>query len=171
MASQGIFPTSVYGPLSEVYGNAVTQYANNPNGLPLNVGLQLGMCVLLFDFTICQLLKAASAITQYQACTPAVGNSNEYSVQPTTSASQIMTATNDRGGSTALVGGSTYNVAWMTTEGLGTVNVGASITGGAALQPSGTAGQLQAWVNTNPQSNLLLLNTTTTAGAYPVYMQ
>jgi hypothetical protein len=59
----------------------------------------------------------------------------------------------------------------MTTEGLGTVNVGASITGGAALQPSGTAGQLQAWVNTNPQSNLLLLNTTTTAGAYPVYMQ
>src|ERR1700676_5482551 len=165
MAAGMIFPTSVYGQLSDVYGTNVTQYSANANGLPLNVGLQLGMFGVLFDHTICRLMKAAGTIAQYNAVTFSPGNSNDYTVVATSATGQAVVGTNDRSGSTSLVGGSTYNVAWFTAYGNGTTLVAASVTGGTNLQTYGTTGQLQAWFNANPANNLGLKNTTTTPGA------
>jgi hypothetical protein len=166
-AVQWIFPTSIYGGLSDVYGTAVTQYANNPGGFPLGSGLLLGQGGLLFDFSVTRLLNASGTVAQYAAVTYVIGNSNDYTVATTTTANTIpIIATNDRAGSTSLA---TNNTAWMTTKGIGTTNCAGSVTAPKMLCSSATAGQLQAvTAGTSVQFNIALLNTTTSAGAYPV---
>jgi hypothetical protein len=169
MASAWIFPTTLYGQPSDVYGTNVTQYANT-NGFPGGSGLILGNFGLLFDFTALRLFKANAGIAANQACTYVIGNSNDYTVVATSAANtQPVVSTNDRAGATALVAN---NIAWMTCYGLGTTLVAASITAPAGLTSSATAGQLAAYVaGTSTFNNVLLLNTTTAAGAYPVKFQ
>jgi hypothetical protein len=167
MASFGIFPVTVYGQASDVYGTAVTAYAST-NGVPPGSGLILGQFVQLFDSTVCRLLKANAGINQYNAIQIVSQLSNDYTVQqlPATANTLFCAGANDRAGSTALVAN---NYAWMTTYGIATCNVVASQTAPAFLVSSGTAGSLQAaTAGTSLQSNILLLNTSTTAGPYPV---
>lgn len=167
MASSWIFPTSLYGQLSDVYGTAVTAYANT-NGFPGGSGLILGTRGLLFDFTETTMCSAGGAVAQYAAVTYTIGNSNAYTgLVTTTTANTIpIVALNDRAGATALA---SNNYAWMTTRGLGTSLVAASTTAPKFLVSNTVAGQLvAATAGTSLQANILLLNTTTTAGSYPV---
>lgn len=164
--TQFIFPTSVYGQISDVYGTNVTQYANS-GGLPQGSGLVLGQLGLLFDDTVCRLFKANSSIAQYAGVTPVLGNGNDYTVTTTINPLAPITAVNDRGGSTALsVGG----IAWMTTRGNATALVAASITSGQGLSSSTTTpGLLVAYAPaSNYYNSPYLLNTSTTQGGYPV---
>jgi hypothetical protein len=173
--NQGIFPTSVYGQLSDTYG--LPTYTTN-NGFPTSsTGLVLGQGWLLFDFTIVQLLKSAvGTIAANAACTPQGGNGNIYTVQSalsTTTAGQVpVVAINDRGGALTTVGG----INWMTTSGLATALVAASLpassaTNGSPLVSSATTtGQLTATAGaaSSYYNNVILLNATTVVGAYPV---
>lgn len=163
--TQFIFPTGIYGQISDVYGTNVTQYANS-GGLPLGSGLVLGQFGVLFDATICRLFKANGTIAQYAAVTPVAGNGNDYTANTTTSLLAPITAVNDRGGSTSLTAG---GIAWMTTFGNGTALVAASTTAVVGLAPSANPGILVAYnAAVNNYNSPLLLNTTTTQGGYPV---
>jgi hypothetical protein len=166
MASFTIFPTSLYGQASDVYGTAVTAYANT-NGFPGGSGLVLGQFGVLFDGTELRLFKANAGIAQYNAVKFVIGNSNDYTVINTATVNvDAVAAVNDRAGSTALVAN---NIAWMTSRGIGTANVAASITAPVPLASSATAGQLGAFTaGTSLYPLVQLLNTTTTAGSYPV---
>jgi hypothetical protein len=168
-AVQWIFPTSIYGSLGDVYGTAVTQYNTYPNttGFPAGSGLILGMFGILFDGTVTRMLAANVTIAQYSACTYVVGNSNDYTVALTTTANTVpITAFADRSGTTSLV---QNNYAWMTTWGIGTAKCAGSLTAPLVLCGNGTSGQLAGvTAGTSTQFNLFLLNTTTTAGGYPV---
>lgn len=164
---QMIFPTSIYGRMGDVYGTAVTAYANT-NGVPGGSGLVLGQFGVLFDGTELRLLAASAGIAQYNAVKFVAGNSNDYTVANVASANtDLVAAVNDRAGSTALVAN---NYAWMTTRGIGTGSVsGAGFTAPVTLSPNGTAGQLGAFTaGTSVLPNVQLLNTSTTAGGYPV---
>lgn len=176
MASGLIFPTSVYGVLSEVYGTAVTAYANTPGGFPQGSGLQLGMFGVLFDGTMCRLLKSMGAVNQYDAVYNQGGNSNDYQVLQTTTVNQFVVGTNDRSGSNALAAN---NIAWFTTKGNGVVNTLASLTAGTMLVSSVQPGYLAAYTpgvaNTSngqitlnsTQLNISLENSSTSQGPYP----
>lgn len=171
-----IFPTTVYGTVSEVYGTAVPAYAST-GGYPYSSGLITGMFGVLFDLTVCRLLRAVGGINNFDAVTYQPNNSNDYSVQQASAASQFVMAANDRSGSTPLVAN---NIAWMTVKGIATVNLAPSLTAPVQLAANGTPGQLGAYTpgtaNTSTgvisgqsvQTNLSLLNSTTSAGAYPV---
>jgi hypothetical protein len=177
--NQGIFPTSVYGQLSDSYGlPTYTATVGFPG--PPGTGLVQGQGWLLFDFTMVNLLKAAASIAANAACMVQSGSSNFYTViNAVTSGSNAVgtapvTAINDRGGALTTIGG--YN--WMTTYGLGTVLVAASQTStfastGVPVGASSTAGVLTSVgaAGTAYYNNVLLINTTTTAGAYPVILQ
>lgn len=177
MASGFIFPTTIHGTAADVYGTAVPAYANNPGGFPNGTGLQIGMFGVLFDRTICRLLKSAGGINNFDAVTFQTNNSNDYTVQQATLASHYVVGANDRSGSTPLVAN---NIAWFTTQGLATMNIAPSLTAPMQLASNGTPGQLGQYTpgtaNTSTgvisgysvQTNLSLLNTTTSAGAYPV---
>jgi hypothetical protein len=169
--TQIIFPTCGMGQLSDIYGTGVN--ASYTTGFPASSGLTLGQGGLLFDMTVVSLLKVVTGTAnQFAAVTPVIGNSNFYNVQATntaTAANQPVTGIYDRGGTTVLNASTNINIGWMTTAGLGTVLVNASVTGGQALVPTTTAGQLQAFAG-NVFTNVILLNTTTTAGGYPVLM-
>lgn len=163
-----IFPTSVYGQISDTYGTNITAYANY-QGFPPNSGLVLGQFGVLFDGTVCKLLKASGAIAQYAAVTPVTGNSNALTVAATTATEQAVIAVNDRGGSVALATG---GINWMTCYGLGTALIAASQTAGKAMVSTATAGTLTAnLAGTDIFDNVVLLNTSTTAGGYPVLLQ
>lgn len=162
---QVIFPTSIYGRIGDVYGTAVTAYANT-QGFPGGAGLVLGQFGVLFDGTEVRLLNATAGIAQFNAVTYVIANSSDYQAVNTTAVNQPVVGFNDRAGSTALVAN---NIAWMTTRGVGTVNAAATITAPAALVSSVTAGQLgSGTVGTSIYEGFVqLLNTTTTAGSYP----
>jgi hypothetical protein len=168
MANQWIYPTTMYGQLSDVYGTAVTAYANT-NGFPPGSGMVLGTRGLLYDFTETALVNVGTGgAAQFSAVTYTIGNSNMFAaVVTTTTANTIpIVGVLDRSGSTALVAN---NIAWMTTRGLATSLVAASQTAPKFLVSSTTAGSLiAATAGTSIQSNILQLNTTTTAGSYPV---
>lgn len=167
MASGMIFPTSVYGTISDVYGIAVTAYANS-NGFPVNSGLILGQRGVLFDFTELTLCNAGGTVAQYSAVTYNIGHSNMYASVVTTATVNTVpiVAISDRAGSTALA---TNNIAWMTTRGLASSLVLTTITAPAYLVSSGTAGTLTAATpGTSSQSNIFLLNTTTSTTNWPV---
>jgi len=174
--NQGIFPTTVYGQISDSYG--LPTYTTS-NGFPAaSTGLVLGQGWLLFDFTVVQLIKSASAIAANAACMPQAGNSNIYTCLPaiaTTTAGQApVVAFNDRGGALSAVGG----INWMTTSGLGTSLVAASLpassstTGTPLVSSTTTAGQLvaSAGAGASYYNNVLLLNASTVAGSYPVQL-
>lgn len=177
MATGPIFPVTIHGTLADVYGTPIAAYANNFNGLPLGVGLQLGMFAVMFDMTIVRLLKASGGINNFDAVTYQTGNSNDYTVTQTSALNQFVVGANDRSGATPLVAS---NVAWMTTKGIANFNVAPSLTAPAQLVSGATPGQLALYtpgtanVSTgiitgySIQLNLSLLNTTTSAGAYPV---
>jgi hypothetical protein len=175
--NQGIFPTSVYGQISDTYG--LPTYTTS-TGFPQNAtGLVLGQGWLLFDFTVVNLLKSSGAIAANAACTFQAGNSNFYTVLAalsTTTAGQVpVVAINDRGGALTVTGG----INWMTTSGLATALVAASLpassatTGTPLVSSAITAGQLvaSAGAGSSYYNNVVLLNATTTAGAYPVQLQ
>lgn len=174
--NQGIFPTSVYGQLSDSYGlptyTATTSFPGPPG-----TGLILGQGWLLFDFAIVNLLKSAGAIAANAACTFQSGNSNTYTVQSalsTTNSGQVpLSAVNDRGGAISAVGA----INWMTTNGLATVLCSASLP--ASSSTSGTplgvsnlvSGQMTSVAAATAfYSNCWLLNATAAAGAYPVFV-
>lgn len=170
MASQWIFPTSMYGLLSDVYGTAVTQYNTYPNttGFPAGSGLTLGQFGLLFDGSMTRMFKASAGIAQNLAVTYVIGNSNDYTVQTTTTANTIpIIASSDRAGSTALVAN---NYAWMTCYGIANTTILSAYTAPVYLVSSATAGNLQsATAGTSIGANVLLLNTSTGAnGVFPV---
>lgn len=173
--NQGIFPTSVYGQISDTYG--LPAYTTS-TGFPSGSGLVLGQGWLLFDFTIVQLMKCVGAIAANAACNYQAGNGNVYNVQTAMIASGgaigsvPVTAINDRGGALTSVGG----INWMTTTGLASVLVAASQTAstntnGAPLGASAVAGQLTAVSGGATFNNVLLLNNTSAAGVYPVSFQ
>ncbi len=169
MANGIIFPTSVYGQLSDLFGTNITAYGTAPNttGFPAGSGLKLGQFGLLFDGTIVKLLKAADSIAANDAVGIDIGNSNDYTVIQLEDTPDTVpcVGANDRLGA-ALVAD---DVAWMTIYGVATVNVAASITAPVALCSSAVAGQLSAVTpGDSAQFNIFLLNTTTTAGNYPV---
>lgn len=175
MASGFIFPVSVYGQVSDVFGTNITAYANTL-GFPGGSGLQLGMFGVLFDRTICRLIKAGGGINPNDAMYNQIGNSNDYTLLQTTALGQKVLAINDRAGSTPLVSG---NIAWATEQGIATANVLGSLTAGAqTLVSSATAGFLGPYtmgtvsganvIGQSVQTNIDLLNTTTTQGTYPV---
>jgi hypothetical protein len=177
--NQGIFPTSVYGQLADTYGlptYTATVGFPGPNGS----GLVQGQGWLLFDFTMVNLLKAAASIAANAACMYQSGNSNFYTVIPAVTAgtnavgTAPVTAVNDRGGALTTIGG--YN--WMTTYGLATALVAANQTAtsaptGVPIGASSTSGVLTSVgaAGTAYYNNVFLINTTTTAGAYPVLLQ
>lgn len=179
MAQGFIFPTSVYGTISEVYGTAVPAYANT-GGFPYGSGLQLGMFGLLFDGTLCRLLRSVGGVNPFDAVVCQTSNSNDYSVQQANAANQYLVAVNDRAGATPLVAN---NIAWMTEAGLGTVNCLGGIAAGNNVGATSTAGfvglltdglanlQTGAVTGGSLNSNILLLNSTTLQGAYPVRFQ
>lgn len=174
--NQGIFPTTVHGQLSDSYGLPTYTSSINPFSNVAQTGLILGQGWLLFDFTFVQLLKSAAAIAANAACMPQAGNGNIYTVLPalsTTTAGQApVVSLNDRGGAITAVGA----INWMTTTGLGTGFVAASLpasssTTGTPLVSSATVtGQLtgSAGAGASFYNNILLLNASTVAGAYPV---
>lgn len=163
-----IFPTSIYGRTGDVYGTNITQYANS-QGFPPGSGLVLGQFGVLFDGTVCRLLTASAGIVQFAAVTVVIGNSNANTVVTTSAAEQPVIAVNDRAGSTALVAN---NIAWMTTYGLGTALIAASQTANKAMVSTTTAGTLSAsTAGTDIFNNVILLNTSTTLGGYPVLLQ
>jgi hypothetical protein len=167
MASAWIFPTSVYGQLSDVYGTAVTAYANT-NGFPPGAGLLLGQRGLLFDFTETMLGSAGGTIAQYSAVTYNIGNSNVYSslVTTTTVNTIPIVAVSDRAGATSLAAN---NYAWFTTRGLASSLVLTTITAPKALCSSATVGTLTGvTAGTSTQFNIFLLNTTTSTTNWPV---
>ena len=172
MAREIIIPVARYGKLDEKYGINITQYNTYPNttGFPAGAGLELGQFGLLFDGTEVRLLKAAGTIANKDAVTIEIGNSNDYNViiTPTTVDTPVHAA-NDRLGA-ALV---SDDVVWMTTRGIASVNCAASITAPQFLTNStAVTGRLMTSVaGTHRQDNLHLLNTTTTAGAYPVFFR
>lgn len=167
MAASWIFPTSCYGQLSDVYGIAVTAYINS-NGFPVGSGLVLGQRGILFDFTETTLCNAGGAVAQYAAVTYTIGKSNMYAdVVTTTTVNTVpIVAINDRAGSTPLA---LNNIAWMTTRGLASSLVLTTLTAPLFLVSSATAGTLGgATAGTSLQSNILLLNTTTSTTNWPV---
>lgn len=173
--NQGIFPTSVYGQLSDSYGlpsyTATTGFPG-PNGS----GLVLGQGWLLFDFTVVNLLKAAASIAANAACNPVAGTGNFYTVQSAVIAGGAnngtapITAINDRGGALSTVGA----INWMTMQGLASALCAGSLTAssntnGAPLGASAVTGQLTSLTaGSYLYNNVILLSNTTTAGAYPV---
>lgn len=177
--NQGIFPSSVYGQLSDSYGlPTYTSTVGFPG--PTGSGLVQGQGWLLFDFTMVNLLKAAASIAANAACMFQAGNSNFYTVVNAVTAGSNavgtapVTAINDRGGALTTIGG--YN--WMTTYGLATALVAASQQAssnstGVPIGASSTAGVLTSVgaAGTPYYNNVMLLNTTTTQGAYPVLLQ
>lgn len=174
--NQGIFPTSVYGQIADSYGlPSYTATTGFPG--PAGSGLVQGQGWLLFDFTIVNLLKASGAIAANAACTFQSGNSNFYTVGSAISTTNIgqvpVIAINDRGGAITVAGA--YQ--WMTTKGLATALVAASQTASSATTGAPvaaslvTTGQLTSVAQgVGYQFNIQLLNTTTTAGAYPVFI-
>jgi hypothetical protein len=172
--NQGIFPTSVYGQLSDSYG--LPTYTTNNGFPPTSTGLVLGQGWLLFDFSVVQLIKAAAAIAANAACMPQAGNGNIYTCLPalaTTTAGQApVIAFNDRGGALTTIGG----INWMTTSGLATSLVSASLpassatTGTPLVSSTTVAGQLTASAGPSNSyyNNVMLLNASTVAGAYPI---
>jgi hypothetical protein len=171
--TQIIFPTSGMGQLSDIYGTGVAP--TYITGFPAASGLALGQGGLLFDMTAVNLMKCGSGTAaQYSAMTLLLGFSNFYNLQATNStsaANQPVIAAYDRGGTIVLSASTQINIAWMTTAGLSTILVNSGVTGNQALTPTTTSGQLQAVSGSNIFSNVILLNTTTTAGGYPVYFQ
>lgn len=175
MAAGMIFPTSVYGTLADVYGTNVAQYANTL-GFPQGAGMQLGMFGVLFDGTMCRLLKALSGVNQYDAVYNQGGNSNDYQVLQCTDVNQFCVGTNDRSGSTPLVSG---NIAWMTTRGNGIVNCLGSLPAGQMLVSNPQDGYLGPYspgvanlstgviTGFSSQLNISLENLTTSQGPYP----
>lgn len=176
--TQIIFPTTGMGQLSDIYGTGVA--ANYTTGFPPGAGLILGQGGLLFDMSIVNLFKMVTGVgAQYCPMNPALGFGNPYNVQPTNGSvvgqsNWPITATYDRGGSTSLNASTNINIGWMTTRGLGTMQVPGSVNGNQALVPNTTIpGSTQAFAaSTNIYSNVNLLTTTTTSGGYPVlFMQ
>lgn len=175
-AGQGIFPTTVHGQLTDSYGLPTYTSSVNPFSNLAQTGLILGQGWLLFDFTIVNLIKAAGAVAANASCTFQAGNSNFYNVIQALSVTSPglvpVTAINDRGGALA-----TGGINWMTTFGVATANVAGGLTasslvGGTPLVSSTTvSGQLAAAsVTVSYYSKVLLLNTTSVAGNYPVLM-
>jgi hypothetical protein len=172
--NQGIFPTSVYGQLSDSYGlPGYTATVGFPG--PTGSGLVLGQGWLLFDFTIVNLLKCVGAIAANAACNPVGGLT--YVVQSAISTGFVgqvpVTAINDRGGALTVSGG----INWMTTSGAATALCSASLP--ASTAPTGTplavsnivSGQLTAAAaGVAFYSNVILLGATSAAGAYPVLL-
>lgn len=176
--NQGIFPTSVHGQLSDSYGLPTYTSTTNPFSNTASTGLVPGQGWLLFDFTTVNLLKSAGVIAANAACTFQAGNSNIYTVQQalsTTNNGQVpCIAVNDRGGAITVAGA--YQ--WMTTQGLGTGLCAASLTASSATTgapvcvSASVSGQLtSSSVSTSYYANILLLNNTTTAGAYPIFIR
>jgi hypothetical protein len=171
MASAWIFPTSIYGQLSDVYGTAITQYNTAPNttGFPPGAGLILGQRGLLFDFTETTLCSIGSGgCAQFSALTYTIALGNAFSslVTTTTVNTIPIVAIADRSGATALV---QNNYAWCTTRGLASSLVLTGKTAPAFLVSSGTAGTLTgATPGTSSQANIFLLSTTTSTTNWPV---
>jgi hypothetical protein len=176
--NQGIFPTTIHGQITDSYGLPTYTSSANPFSSNTSTGLIIGQGWLLFDFTIVSLLKSSGAIAANAACNFQAGNSNTYTVQSalaTTNPGQVpVVALNDRGGAITVSGA----IQWMTTSGLGTALCAANLpassnTNGTPLVSSTTVtGQLQAGTaGTAFYNNILLLNTTTVAGSYPVFIQ
>lgn len=177
--NQGIFPTSVYGQLSDSYGEPTYTNALNPFSNNTSTGLILGQGWLLFDFTIVNLLQSASSsIPANAACTFQAGNSNFYYVivgqSVTNPGTMPIMAINDRGGALSAVGG----INWMTTRGLASALVAASQTassntGGMNMAISAAApGYLTASTpGVSVFANAWLLNNTSAAGVYPIFLR
>ena len=173
-SNQGIFPTSIYGQISDSYG--LPTYTNSSIPYPSGSGLVTGQGWLLFDFTIVNLLKCFGAVAANAACNFVAGNSNFYTVQAAISTTNVgqapVTAINDRGGTLSVSGG----INWMTTAGLATALCSASLTASTAttgtpvVSSTTVAGQLTAsgGPSVSYYTNVLLLNNTSSAGAYPV---
>ena len=177
MASSFIFPTSIYGAISEVYGSAVPAYANTLGGFPQGSGLQLGSFGVLFDGTMCRLLKSMGVINPFDAVTIQTGNSNDYQVLQATALQHYIIGANDRSGSTPLAAN---NIAWFTTRGNAIINCLGSLSGNTPVVSNGQAGYLGPYspgvanlgtgviTTYSIQTNLLLENNTTSQGTYPV---
>lgn len=179
MPFEFIFPMSRFGQLSDVYGTAVSQYANT-GGFPQGSGLRLGEFGLLFDGSMCRLLNAKGVVNQYDAVYVQGGNSNDYNVLQAGAVNEPVVAVNDRSGSTPLAAN---NIAWMSSRGIGTANVLAGLSANTVLVSSSTPGYLGAYNSgtanlstgvvsgQSSQQNIYLLNATTAAGAYPVLLR
>ena len=177
MASGFIYPTTVYGAISEVYGSAVPAYANTPGGFPQGSGLQLGMFGVLFDGTMCRLLKSMGVINPFDAVTIQTGDSNDYQVLQTSAIQQYIIGANDRSGSTPL---GANNIAWFTTRGNAIMNVLPSLAGDSPVVSNTQPGYAGAYspgvanlgtgviTGYSTQTNIILENSTTVQGAYPV---
>lgn len=167
MASGIIFPTSVFGQLSDVYGTNIPAYANSGGFPAVATGLVLGMFGILFDGSQVQLFKAANTINISDCCGIAPNQGNDYTVNQLAGVANVTpcAAVNDRGGQQLNAGG----IAWMTVYGNAQANVAAGLTAPSFLSSSGIAGRLGAYtVGSSIQTNLLLLNATTIAGIYPI---
>lgn len=164
-----IFPSSIYGLTTDKYGTNITAYNTAPNttGFPLGTGLKLGMFGMLFDGSVVRLLKAGGTIAANDAVSPKIALSNDYTVEqtPGTANTYPVQGVSDRFGASL----SANDYAWMTTYGIATCNVAASLTAPLFLVSSAVAGRLAAAAaGTSLQANIVLLNTSTTAGNYPV---
>ena len=172
MAFAGIiFPSHVYGILTDKFGVNITAYNTAPNttGFPSGSGLVLGTFGLLFDGTLVKMLRAAGNIAANDAVSISIGNSNDYRVIQTPATADVfpVQGVSDRVGA-ALVSG---DFAWMTIYGLATANCAAGIVAPQALVSSAVAGRLAAaTAGVSIQSNIVLLNTTVAAGNYPVFI-
>lgn len=169
MANGIIFPTHVYGQLSDKYGLNITAYNTSPNtsGFPAGSGLQLGQFGELFDGTVVRMVKATNSIAQNDAVTLSPGNGNNYTVKdlPGVVNTGFITGVNDRVGGALIAN----DFAWMTVYGNGTGNVAGSTAAGSSLTSSATAGQMQAaTIGTSANTNVFLPNASTTAGAYAI---
>ena len=174
--NNGIFPTTIHGQITDSYGLPTYTNALNPfSNSNISTGLQLGQGWLLFDFTVVSLLKSSGVIAANAAVTFQAGNSNPYTVGSalsTTNVGQVpVIGLNDRGGAITGAGA----IQWMTTSGLGTALVAASqnassLGTGTPLGASTTvSGQLTGTTAATAfYNNVLLLNSSTAAGSYPV---
>lgn len=168
MPNSFIFPTSGYGVPSTIYGTNITQYNTAPNttGFPAGSGLRLGAAGMLFDGTWCQMLKANGTIPANDAVIPVASTENTV-VQSTASTNVPVKAINDRAGAQLTANG----FAWMTIKGKAEANVAASLTAPLFLASSAVAGRLaQAVAGTSQQGNLILMETSTTAGNYDIFI-
>lgn len=170
MASGIIFPTSIYGQLSDVYGTNITAYANSGGFPTVATGLVLGMFGVLYDGTRVKLLKVANTVNANDCVGVSPGNSNDYNViqLPATANTVPCVGVSDRAGQQLTAGG----IAWMTVYGNAQANVAAGLTAPSNLCSSGVAGRLGAFTaGTSVQSNLVLLNNTSAAGTYPIAIE
>jgi hypothetical protein len=167
MPSGIIFPTHVYGTLSDKYGTNITAYNDatkgNTTGFPPGSGLQLGQFGILFDGSQVKMCKANGTINASDFVSPAAV-ANDYTVvqTPATINTQFLLGVNDRVGAQLVAN----DFAWMSIYGLTTANVAAGVAAGSMLTSSAVAGRAMAGAaGVSLQGNVICPVATTVAGA------